>query len=389
MGFSVVPPCLDGGMQVKAYEEAIAWLEKGNADLEPELLDAGSARELLALCARGEKLFAYAKTALARRVDDATEVARASGTSVGKAKVVVETAKALRDSDVLNDALAGGDVSVDQASEIVKAERAKPGSADELIRIAKHESFLVLKEKSRRVVLESEQQRGLTERQRDERGARSYSDDLGMLNIHLRMTPGIGTAITNRAEAEARRLQREAKAEGRSEPFERHLCDAYGAMLSGAGTKAKPRRPELVVLVSYEVIQRGWKDVREGESCKIPGVGPVSPEFAKEIAADAFLTGLFYDGKDLRNIKSWTREKPAELLRALQLGSPPDFDGIKCADCGNRFRNEDDHVEPHCGGNPTSLDNLQPRCYSCHKAKTDRDRKAGKLRSTVGRGPPN
>ena len=101
----------------------------------------------------------------------------------------------------------------------------------------------------------------------------------------------------------------------RAEPFERHLCDAFGAMLAGAGTKAKPTRPELVVLVSHEVAKRGWSDVREGEMCKIPGVGPVAPAFAKEIADDAFLTGLFY-GEDLRHIKSWTRTKPVEVWRA-------------------------------------------------------------------------
>ncbi len=32
------------------------------------------------------------------------------------------------------------------------------------------------------------------------------------------------------------------------------------------------------MLVSYEVAKRGWNDVREGEVCKIPGLGPVSPQ---------------------------------------------------------------------------------------------------------------
>jgi hypothetical protein len=52
-----------------------------------------------------------------------------------------------------------------------------------------------------------------------------------------------------------------------------------------------------VVLVSHEVAKRGWKEVREGEHCKVPGVGPMAPEVAKEIAADAFLTGVLYDGR--------------------------------------------------------------------------------------------
>jgi hypothetical protein len=58
-----------------------------------------------------------------------------------------------------------------------------------------------------------------------------------------------------------------------------------------------------VVLVSHEVATRGWTDVREGEMCQIPGVGPVAPAVAKEIAHDAFLTGVFFDGKDLRHMR--------------------------------------------------------------------------------------
>ena len=65
---------------------------------------------------------------------------------------------------------------------------------------------------------------------------------------------------------------------------------------------------------------------------------------------------------------------------ALELGPPPDFDGVRCVDCGNRFRNEIDHVEPRAALGPTSNPNLEPRCWPCHKRKTERDRKAGKPR---------
>ena len=144
-------------------------------------------------------------------------------------------------------------------------------------------------------------------------------------------------------------------------------------------------------MVSHGVAKRGWTDIKRGEVCKIPGVGPVSPEVAREIAADAFLTGVFYDGKDLRHMRRWTRNIPVEVLLALQLGDPPEFDGVRCVDCGNRFRTENDHVEPHVAGGPASTGNLDPRCWSCHKAKTEQDRRAGKLTPQApdaGRGPP-
>ena len=132
--------------------------------------------------------------------------------------------------------------------------------------------------------------------------------------------------------------------------------------------------------MSHGVAKRGWKDVTPGEVCKIPGIGPVSPKVAREIARDAFLTGVVYDGKDLRQMRRWTRNTPVEVLLALELGDPPAFDGIRCSACGYRFGMQIDHTEPHVAHGPASTDNLQPLCWSCHQAKTARDRKAGRLR---------
>jgi 5-methylcytosine-specific restriction endonuclease McrA len=114
--------------------------------------------------------------------------------------------------------------------------------------------------------------------------------------------------------------------------------------------------------------------------CKIPGVGPVSPQVARTIAQSAFLSGVFYDGKDLRYFKRWGRNIPVEVLVALELGEPQAFDGVFCADCGNRFRTEFDHIQPRFVRGPTSNPNLQPHCFICHQAKTKRDLKVGRLR---------
>ena len=365
-------------MEFNDIDDAIALLEKANANLEPELLDAVATRQMLTRYARVKKLAAYGETALAGKVGDAAVLATVTGTSIGKAKSTVEAGKALRTADTVAHAFSVGDLSLDQATEIARAENAQPGTAADLMTVAKEQSFQVLREQSRKVVLEAEQKRGLAERQREARSARVRSDELGMVNIHLCVQPHVGTPIVNRAETIAGRLYRKAKSEGKQVPFERHLADAYALMLNS--NDAKPgRRPELVVLVSQEVADRGWKDVREGEVCKIPGVGPVAPEDAKEIARNAFISAVVCDGTDLRQLKRWTRSIPVEVLIALELGKPPDFDGIACVTCGNRFRNQKDHVEPYAAGGPTSLENIEPECWSCHQAKTERDRAAGKL----------
>ena len=353
-------------------------IEKANTDLEPEVLTCALARDVLAVYARMEKLIAFAVASLSRRVDDAAEVARLTGTSMGRAKATVATGKMLGKSDDLNQALQQGAISLDQAAEIASAKESAPGAAADLLAVAAAEPFHVLKEKSRKAKLEAEQHRDLFARQRAARSARSHSDDLGMVHVHLELEPHVGTPIVARAEAEAQRLARKDEAKDK-EPFERYLADAYAALLSGSG-KGRAKRPELVVLVSHEVARRGWKDVKKGEVCKIPGVGPVSPEVAKAIAEDAFMSGVFFDGKDLRHFKRWSRHAPVELRVALELGKPPDFDGVKCVDCGNRFRPEFDHVQPRAGGGPTSLPNTDPRCRPCHLIKTERDRREGRLK---------
>jgi hypothetical protein len=238
-------------MEFEPLHEAAELLEKANADLEPELLTANAARDALAEYARIERLASFGRTMLSRKIDDAVEVARMTGTSIGKAKETVETAKRLRDSDEVSSALKTGEISFEQATEIAKAEEVCPGSASELLQVAQDEAFHVLKEKARKVVLEAEQHRGLAERQRAARSARSYSDELGMVHVHLSLQPHVGVPIVARAEAEAARQYRAARKEDRQEPFERHLADAYAAMLSGSAGQGpfwppragRPREP--------------------------------------------------------------------------------------------------------------------------------------------------
>ncbi|MFN2526038.1 MAG: HNH endonuclease [Actinomycetota bacterium] len=377
-------------MATALIDRAIELLEKANAELEPELLPAPAARRLLSSYARVCKLGEFGLAALMRKVDDAAEVAKVTGTSMGKAKATVQTGKVMAGSAPLASALKKGTISLDQANEIAAAEGSAPGVAKELVNVARNEAFCVLKDKARAAKLEAEQHRNLAARQHKARYARSYSDELGMVHIHLNLEPHIGTPILARAEAEAERLARKAKAADASrrgdatqEPFECYLADAYAAMLTRPGAvRGRARRPELVVLVNREIAKRGWKDVRAGEICKIPGVGPVAPQVAQEIAEDAFLSGLFYDGTDLRHFKRWSRHIPVEVEVALELGKPPSFDGVRCVDCGNHYKAEFDHVQPRFANGPTSQPNLEPRCWPCHQAKTQRDREMARARGS-------
>jgi hypothetical protein len=365
-------------MEISVLEEAVGLLEKAAGELSPRLISKQRARAALGLVARAEKLLGFTKAALSARVGDPVDLARVSGTSVGRARQTIEIGRRLEEEPRLAEAVRRAEVSLDQAEEIAKTEAVSPGSTDELLDVARSEAFHVLKKKARGIRLLAQDGPDLARRQHEARALRHWITDLGMVHIEADLEPHVGVPIVSRLEEVAGRLERKARSAGEpAQPFGRRLADALPAVLEGAKGGG---RPEMVVLVSHGVAERGWTDVGDDEKCMIPGVGPISPQAAKEIAQDAFLTGLFHDGKDLRNIKRWTRHIPADVLSALRLGEPPDFEGLACADCGNRYRLEFDHIEPCASLGPTSYANLKPRCSTtCHPDKTRADRRAGKL----------
>jgi len=236
---------------------------------------------------------------------------------------------------------------------------------EELVATARSESFQVLKDQARRARVAAVDRSTLGERQRAARRLRHWVGELGMVHVDAVLEPHVGARIVSRLEGEAKRL---ARAAGSREPLERFLADALDRVTSGAGTSRG--KTELVVVVSHEVTRRGWTDVTDGEVCKVPGIGPVAAEVAKEIASDAFLSGVVFDGTDLRQMRRWTRHIPAAVRVALSLGEPPGFDGPKCVDCGRRLNLEVDHLVPVAAGGDTSLPNSGWRCDDCHDDKT-------------------
>ena len=137
-------------MDSALIDQAIELLDKANADLRPELLPAQVARRLLASYARARRRVDFGIAALSRKVDDAAELARVKGTSMGTAKAVASTATVLATSTELSAALQHGDISLDQAAEIASAEQSAPGAAAELVGVAQTEAFHVLKHRPAR-----------------------------------------------------------------------------------------------------------------------------------------------------------------------------------------------------------------------------------------------
>jgi len=276
-----------------------------------------------------------------------------------------------------------GELSMDQAREVTGAELAQPGCEGELLELARRASLAKLKDEARRRRHEVIGADELHRRQRKARSFRHWRTPLGTIGLAGELPPEVGVPIVNRLDAECDRIRSAAKKEnaktgGPLEPRRAYAADAFVKFVSGNG-KGTASRADVVVVVDLRAFRRGHAE--RDEPCHIIGGGPIPVGVAKELARDAFIKAVVHDGVAIHTVKHFGRHINVALRTALELGDPPRFEGVECVepDCDRRYHLEWDHVDPFANDGPTCFTNLQPRCWSDHRAKTERDRRAGLL----------
>jgi 5-methylcytosine-specific restriction endonuclease McrA len=304
-------------------------------------------------------------------------LARISGTSAGQARQALDTLAALEDCPETNHAVQAGELSLAQAAEITKTEAAAPGSEDELVRLAKGSSLGVFRDTARSRRLKADDAGELGRRHQAARQVRHWTDDTGMVWGTFALPPVVGVPIVNRLEAETDRIREVARREGSDEPRAAHAADALVKMFSGKG-KGKADRADVVVVWDRSAEAVAHSAHGDGQA-HIVGGGPIPTSEARRLAERAFVKAVIHDGKRIEIIKHVGRTIPAELRTALELGDPPEFNGLVCTDCGRRYGIQRDHVNPVANRGLTSYDNLRGRCWDCHEKKTEADRRAGLL----------
>jgi len=321
--------------------------------------------------------------ALRGRVPDAAEwFARASGTSSGQARGAMDTAAAVEEMSATREAVADGEVSLAQAAEVVRGERAVPGSEAALLETARTESLPTLRDQARDLKLGTMTHEELHARQRRAREFRHWRDPLGMVRFAGGLTPEVGVPFVNHLEADADRRRAAARRHESAElePRAAYLADALADLVAhGGGGDKRRSRTDMVVVIDLNAYRRGH--AHPGEPCHVIGGGPIPVEVAKQLSQDAFIKAVLHDGVDVHRVKHFGRHIRAELRTALDIGPAPGFEGTVCVElgCGRRHGLEIDHVDPVANHGPTALFNLEPRCWPHHQAKTERDRQAGLL----------
>jgi hypothetical protein len=125
----------------------------------------------------------------------------------------------------------------------------------------------------------------------------------------------------------------------------------------GAGAK-------VTVLVDHAALTRGW--VAPGETCEIPGVGPVAVAATRAMMADAFLAAVVTDGVDIRSVAHLGRRVTARQRTALEVRDRE----CSVPDCHVAEHLEIDHVDGWAATGVTTVDRLARLCAFHHHRKT-------------------
>ena len=363
-------------------DEATVLAEKAVADFEPAIYDGKAAKALVDRFAHLERLAAAGKALAAGRVAEsgvwrssgerspAHWMAKTTGTSLGQAIGVLETASRLNDLPATQQAVRAGQLSEAQAQEITSAAAANPKSEEKLLSAASREGLKGLKDESARVraaALPDEAERH--ERIRRGRRLRHWTDPDGAFRLEARLTPEDGATVLAALEPIKERVFERARKEGRREPYEAYAADAFVELAhgttSGAGSRRGPRGV-VHVRVDHRALVRGA--VEADEVCEIPGVGPIPVSTARAVAEDAWICALVTDGSDIKAVSSMKRRIPARLRRAVEERDQT------CAvpGCDVRQPLQIDHTIPVHEKGPTRLDNLDRLCPWHHYLKTHR-----------------
>ncbi len=207
-----------------------------------------------------------------------------------------------------------------------------------------------------------------TARARRQQAARSFhmwTAPDGMFEGHFKVTPEVGGRIKACIEDGTRRRFRSARSDGSREPQDRYAADAFADAVVGDPATAKAGGYTTHVVIDHEALLRGR--ALEGETCEIPGVGPVSVEWVRAQLGTAFVTAIIKRGRDIVTVAHLGRHIPAELRTAMIVA------GRECsiAGCSGREYLELDHCEiDHAAGGPTARWNLMWVCSIHHTRKS-------------------
>ena len=359
-------------------KNALKLLERVLVELTPERLRPETSLQMFQCFCRIERLGAAGKALCSRQVagsgawidtlsrSPAHWMAEVAGTSVGRQVAVLQTAELLESLPETEAAYRRGRLSEPQVEEIATAAALSPDSQQDLLSAAEAEALVELRRRCARVRAAARSEAEQHEYLHRRRQLRHWTDVEGAFRMVGRFTPESGAVILAALEPFKQRLC--LRAPNKESPAA-YAADALVAMAERSGSVAEDAlspRPRAVVhvRVDYAALRRGY--IEPGETCEVPGVGPIPVAAARSFASDAFLAAVVADGKDIKAVSHLGRSIPERLKTALV-----ERDRVCVVPgCGEHEGLQIDHIVPVHRRGPTSLDNLCRLCRWHHYLKT-------------------
>jgi hypothetical protein len=309
---------------------------------DPDRVTSAQAASLVEVFAEIERLAGAGRVLYAKRAAEslvwrdeghrsaAEWMAAKTRAGMGDAMASLHTAEALASLPSTSEALRRGELSISQAREITAAASAHPETETALLKAAAEHGLKGLREKCAQVRAASASAQQENARYRAIHAARylrHYNDADGAFRLDARLTPDAGAKVMSAIDAEARAIFDEARKAGTRESSAAYAADALVALAGGcargsggAGGRRRSSGASVHIRVDQSALRRGH--VRPGETCEIPGVGPVPVATATKALSDAFVKLFVTDGVDVQSVCHVGRTIPAHVQSALEERDP-------------------------------------------------------------------
>jgi hypothetical protein len=290
-------------------------------------------------------------------------LARTTGTTTGDAAGVFATGEALGSLPKVASAARRGALSPAQLKEVAGAASVAPDAEERLLLAAERGSLSELREACKRARAAADPDPEATHaRIHANRSARKHTEVDGTQVITLRGTGAQLGPMWERARHEADRIFREARAEGRREPAEAYLLDAFDRLTRGGGARrpAAGADAKIIFRVDWDAFERG--EAAPGELCELVGTGPVPVSAVRAAAREAFIAAVVAAGKDIRRVVHLGRRPTALQNTYLQWVNPT----CVIRGCTRTARLEAHHVVEWATSHVTVADDLARGCEHHH-----------------------
>ena len=307
---------------------AAEMMQEALAELDAARLEGREAARLTEVAALIQRLGATATMLCARRSTETNAwrrrshaaspeqwLAETTGSSEGAARETFATATRLTELPATEEQLRSGELSLAQAAQVTAGAIADPGAEQRLLRTAKRSGMRELRAEKERVIAAATDEVEARKVARRERHLRTWTKGFATCGSFSGPTEDVAK-ILGALEPLAKARFDDARLAGECEHPDAYRFDAMVTLAETGGATPKKAQPHVVrVRVDLPALLRGRTE--PGETCEIPGVGPVPVAHAREVLSHGLLQLVITDGVDVQTVVSGTRHVPTALKIAI------------------------------------------------------------------------